>query len=115
MERESEGGSERGRRGDEERFNISTFYLGQCGIQYETQAFQHGRMTFLQCPLSAPVKWWRSTEPCSGFSDYSAVCDTTSCGIYVNSSYFYYCCTAATVSDVLAVADVERGCFRIHG
>ena len=73
------------------------------------------------CPLASglspgPVKWWRSVEPCGDFSEYSPPgCTSSLCSIRTNSNYFYYCCTASTVSDVLTARNEERGCFRIQG
>lgn len=95
--------------------SINFYHAGQCSIQYENTAVRYGRMAILQCPLSASVKWWRSTEQCGPFIDYTSECSATSCHIYVNSSYFYYCCTPSSVSDVLSARDEERSCFRIQG
>ena len=92
------------------------FHPAQCSIQYENIAINYGRMALLQCPLSAPVNWWRSTEQCGSFIDYTrSECSTTLCHVHINSSYFYYCCTASTVSDVLLAGDEEKSCFRIQG
>ena len=129
-----EGGGEAGRgrgrerkRGKKMKFHFNyqeyiiiyscNYHAGQCNIQYNNMALRYGVMGFLQCPSSVPgpARWWRSTEQCDSFIDYSSPqCRDLSCPVFANSSYFYYCCTAPTVNDVLSARDGERSCFRIQ-
>ena len=95
-------------------FQFST-HAAQCSIEYEDKAVQYQNEVLLLCLLPVPVKWWRSTERCGDFVDHSSQCGSTSCTVHTNSSYFYYCCTPSTVSDVLVARDDERRCFRIQG
>ena len=116
-------GGEKGLKGDRDRGRLrgkncfNFYHAGQCNIQYEQMAVLYGRVASLSCPssFSASVRWWRSTEQCSSFIDYSSQCSSTSCQVGTNSSYFYYCCTPSTVSDVLVARDDKRRCFRIQG
>ena len=112
---EGEGEGEKEEKMRERLFHFD-YCAGQCNIQYENKALRYGALGFLECPSSVPgpARWWSSTEQCDSFIDYSSQCAGPSCPVFANSSYFYYCCTAPTVNDVLSARDGERSCFRIQ-